>query len=124
VSDHLFVYGTLRAGAHPMNRVLAEAAQIVGAARMRGLLVDLGWYPGLVETTDDRWVTGELWLLRRGRVLQRLDAYEGDEYERRRRTVVLEEGTSLDAWMYLYRGAVPRERIIETGDWLVHRRRP
>jgi gamma-glutamylcyclotransferase (GGCT)/AIG2-like uncharacterized protein YtfP len=124
VSEHLFVYGTLRAGAHPMHEVLAEHAELVGIARVRGLLVELGWYPGLVQTRQERWVVGELWCSRRPTgVLHRLDAYEGDEYERCRTQVQLESGSTLEAWTYLYRGPIPAGRVIESGDWLLHRQR-
>lgn len=123
MSAHLFVYGTLReGGGHAMHAVLASAADRVGTARARGLLVDLGWYPGLVETQDDRWVEGEVWMLREPDVLLRLDAYEGDEYERRIQAVHLVTGVS-KAWTYLYRGPVPRGRVIESGDWLLRPRR-
>jgi gamma-glutamylcyclotransferase (GGCT)/AIG2-like uncharacterized protein YtfP len=123
VSEHLFVYGTLRAGAHAMHDVLADSAELVGGARARGLLFDLGWYPGLVETPEDRWVLGEVWRLRQPDVLQRLDAYEGEEYERCRRAVRLDGGRSIEAWVYVYRGSTRLHRQVEHGDWLAHHER-
>jgi gamma-glutamylcyclotransferase (GGCT)/AIG2-like uncharacterized protein YtfP len=122
VTDHLFVYGTLRAGAHEMHGVLAEAADLLGHARARGLLIDLGWYPGLVPTLEDRWVVGEVWRLRQPSVLERLDAYEGDEYERRSSMVQLHDGTVVTAWTYVYRAPGPLGPVIDSGDWMLHRR--
>jgi gamma-glutamylcyclotransferase (GGCT)/AIG2-like uncharacterized protein YtfP len=116
VTEHLFVYGTLRAGAHVMHGVLAEAADLLGHARVRG------WYPGLVPTIEDRWVVGEIWSLRQPSVLERLDAYEGDEYERRSITVQLHDGTAVEAWTYIYRTATPLAPVIDSGDWMLHRR--
>ena len=122
MSERLFVYGTLRAGAHPMHDVLAAAAELLGPGRCRGRLVDLGWYPGLVPTTDERWVVGELWLLLRPTVLGHLDTYEGDEYERRMISVQLADGTSVPAWSYVLKEAPDHGRTIDSGDWMLYRR--
>lgn len=123
MTDRLFVYGTLRAGAHRMHAVLARGATLLGHARVRGLLVDLGTYPGFVETAENRWVTGELWRLHDPSLFARLDAYEGDEYERRLQEVHPSTGPSLTAWVYVYRGPVDLHAIVEHGDWLAHLRR-
>lgn len=50
VSDHdLFVYGTLLPGLEPVSlRPLVRRLQFAGEARVRGLLLDHGAYPGLV----------------------------------------------------------------------------
>ncbi len=46
---HIFVYGTLRkALRHEMVGVLVREAHFVGEASVRGVLFDLGTYPGLV----------------------------------------------------------------------------
>lgn len=120
MTDRLFVYGTLRTDAHPMHDVLADAARRLGRARARGRLVDLGWYPGLVDDAR-RWVVGELWQLHQPEVtLSRLDAYEGDEYERMQRPVQLHGGPTVIAWIYLYEADATAHPEIASGDWLAH----
>ena len=44
----LFAYGTLMRG-YSLHAVLARGATLLGAGTARGLLLDLGRYPGLVE---------------------------------------------------------------------------
>ena len=117
MADLLFVYGTLRSGsASPMARELARNAALIGPARMRGRLVDLGLYPGLLDAGDsDDWVDGEVWGMRApDELLPAIDAYEGcgvndpepHEYKRVIRIAVLASGERVAAWVYLYRGSV------------------
>ncbi len=59
---HVFVYGTLRRGeANDINR-LQPAPRHLGPARLRGLLYDLGPYPGLV-LGGEAWVVGEVYAI-------------------------------------------------------------
>ncbi len=127
--SRLFVYGSLRAGAgHPMHAVLAKAGTFVGRGRVRGHLLRIDWYPGLVRLDDvDDTVVGDLWSLDDPTALRELDAYEGcgpdaeppHEFERRSTTVVLDDGRTLPAWVYVYAGPVPaRLPRIPSGDWL------
>lgn len=122
MADLLFVYGTLRSGsASPMARELARSAALIGPARMRGRLVDLGLYPGLVDADDpDDWVDGEVWGMRApGELLPAIDAYEGcgandpepHEYKRVIRIATLATGERVAAWVYLYRGDVPAASV-------------
>jgi gamma-glutamylcyclotransferase (GGCT)/AIG2-like uncharacterized protein YtfP len=110
--DHLFVYGTLRAGSgHAMHDVLARGASLVGRGVVDGTVVDLGEYPGLVLDRAGT-TAGELWELHDAALLARLDAYEGigpaaevqESYERVRVDVRLADGRTLDAWTYAWRG--------------------
>jgi gamma-glutamylcyclotransferase (GGCT)/AIG2-like uncharacterized protein YtfP len=112
VSDELlFVYGTLmRASGHPMHAELARAGTFVGRAAIRGELVDLGAYPGLVLERAGE-ACGELWALHDANALAMLDAYEGivdddeapDRYERVRAEVRLDDGSVYQAWVYAWR---------------------
>lgn len=73
----LFVYGTLKQG-HLRSRMWPHAPQSIEPAMVRGRLLDLGAYPGLIE--GDEWVLGELWTLAEGhvpRTLAVLDQVEG-----------------------------------------------
>jgi gamma-glutamylcyclotransferase (GGCT)/AIG2-like uncharacterized protein YtfP len=129
MSDHLFVYGTLRSECgHPMHRLLTRHAERVGMARYAGRLYDLGGYPGVVpEPAAAPSVRGELYRLREPRALwPSLDRYEGctdpgdagAEYRRERQAVLREDGTPVQAWMYLYNRPTDGLRPIPGGDFL------
>lgn len=130
--DLLFVYGSLRqASDHPMAQLLRTYAQPLGPARTRGVLYDLGAYPGLKDAEgDDAWVRGEVFrLLDPASLLPRLDAYEGcgphDRppylFERHLRSVELDTGATVMAWVYLYNRPVAGARRIPSGDYLDRR---
>lgn len=110
--DLLFVYGTLRKGyPHPMADMLATRARFVGAAKMRGRLLNLGRYPGLIEPAGpEDWVQGDVFALPPGEdLLAVLDRYEGTDrqpllFSRRLGSVQLLTGDDPPCWYYLYRG--------------------
>lgn len=125
-ADLLFVYGTLRKGAgHPMHEVLREAGRPLAAARVRGSLVVVDWYPGLVPGGTG-WVRGELWDVRDPAAWARLDAYEAcsaedpppHEYGRERLNVVSDARGTVAAWAYVYRGPTEGLAVVPSGDWL------
>jgi gamma-glutamylcyclotransferase (GGCT)/AIG2-like uncharacterized protein YtfP len=129
MEEYLFVYGTLRrACGHPLHRVLADHAREAGLARFAGRLYDLGAYPGAVpEPAAAPGVLGELYRLPEPEaVLPVLDRYEGctdppdaaSEYRRERQRVVREDGTTVNAWIYLYNRPTASLRPIAGGDYL------
>lgn len=128
---HLFVYGTLLSGAgHPMGARLGREGSLVGPALIEGRLYDLGLYPALVEAGAGGGVVyGEVYALTAPVTsLRWLDAYEGIvpgraqcEYERVERSVRLEAGGEVRAWVYLYRASIKGARIIDSGRWLLRR---
>lgn len=81
IPTRLFVYGTLRRDpAHDMFHLLARAARFLGEAQVQGRLYDLGAYPGMTLTNDDRYVKGELYEIHPERwqeTIRQLDEYEG-----------------------------------------------
>ena len=116
----LFVYGTLRSAA-PMHGLLAGEVESLGIARVRARLLDLGAFPGLVTTDADEWVRGELYAIDAAvaeSVLERLDRYEGDSFEREEDTVVDAEGNEVRALLYRYRGDPAEGVPVTCGDWL------
>lgn len=137
--DLLFVYGTLRPGGDAPARVrrALEAAEEVGAARMRGRLFVAGGgrFPAAVPADEERWVRGFLYRLTEpDPLLRTLDRYEGrlpDGTGLYRREVIQArscgdvgedgEGT-VRAWTYLYNRETSGLVEIETGDWLAWRR--
>ena len=129
MSDHLFVYGTLKRGFdHPMAQLLSRSADFIGEARCRGRLYLVKHYPGLVLSDDESdLVFGELFRLRQvAELLRDFDMYEacGDgfaeptEYVRQRLAVTLDGGEAREAWTYLYNWPVERLPRIASGRFL------
>jgi len=121
-------YGTLRRGERAYLELGLEARLTdLGACRIRGLLLDLGAYPGLIEGDGD--VTGELYGLPDPAILGELDFYELFDPARpetsefiRRRVRLIEPDR--DAWVYFYNpdgvsplSEAPEHRVIVSGDW-------
>lgn len=98
-----------------LHGVLAGGATYVGPARVRGTLLDLGPYPGLVEGRGA--VRGEIYRLDRPELLPVLDREEGYNFERCRVLVTRPDGQRRRAWAYRYRGARERAALIEHGDY-------
>jgi gamma-glutamylcyclotransferase (GGCT)/AIG2-like uncharacterized protein YtfP len=105
VTERLFVYGTLapgRANAH----MLADIPGTWVAGAVRGLLHAQGWgaamgYPGIV--LDDAGDTIEGFVFASDDLhahWARLDAFEGEGYERVATHVRLASGESVEAWVY------------------------
>jgi gamma-glutamylcyclotransferase (GGCT)/AIG2-like uncharacterized protein YtfP len=129
MSNRLFVYGTLRRESRNSQfRIFGSKAKFVGRARMRGRLVDLGEYPGLVAAgAASDWVRGEVYTLANpARTLARLDEYEGCVAEPARATgfrrvigeAALDCGRTIRTWVYVYDGRYSPERVLQSGDYL------
>jgi gamma-glutamylcyclotransferase (GGCT)/AIG2-like uncharacterized protein YtfP len=76
-TNSFFVYGTLKQG-HLRSGMWPHAPRKIQQGVVRGLILDLGAYPGLLSGDD--WVLGELWTLDAShvsRTLQILDEVEG-----------------------------------------------
>lgn len=69
VDRHAFVYGTLRQGEQRDINRLIPAPRRIGHARVRGVLYDLGPYPGAV-LGEPGWIQGEVYAI--SLVLERL----------------------------------------------------
>ena len=129
--NHLFVYGTLMSTlSHPMGTYLASYAELVGTGFVQGELYDLGEYPGLIETKDEKHqVFGEIYeIYDKVRLLHRLDEYEGCAntqpkphlYERRTVSVKLTGEQDIMAWTYFYtRNLISKKRIL-SGDYTAY----
>jgi len=128
MTDRLFVYGTLRKDVRKsMFHLLAGEAKFLGRARAQGRLLNLGEYPGLVPSAGcGSWVHGELYALDDVvRTLARLDEYERcgpndpepHEFERIEMEVLVESGTRVAAWVYVYKGSTTDKEEIVSGDY-------
>jgi gamma-glutamylcyclotransferase (GGCT)/AIG2-like uncharacterized protein YtfP len=128
MTEHLFVYGTLmpdatgHLGAEQRARLAAEAV-IVGGASIAGTLVDLGDYPGLIETGAGI-VHGAVYRFAGpAGSLTWLDAYEDvsggscDPYIRAERDVALADGRTLRAWVYVYVRDASGRPVVSSGRW-------
>ena len=120
----LFVYGTLRMGGSNDIRRFGPYSRLLGPARVRGRLHDLGDYPGLVLGGLD-WVSGELHAIA-PEIEPALDALEEvwpqrTGLYRRTRALVIAGAQSHGALVYeMDRSRAQVWPLIECGDWLTH----
>lgn len=105
VTDRLFVYGTLAPG-KPNAHVLADVPGRWEPATVTGTLHAEGWgaaigFPGIVLDAHGDDVHGLVFSSDElSAHWARLDAFEGDGYERVLTTARLADGTSVDAFIY------------------------
>ncbi len=97
------------------NALRGGTARVIGRGTVRGILYDLGDYPGLVDGSETDRVAGLLLELSDAGALALLDRYEGVEeglYARRTVAVGLDDGGTSDAWVYFYARSVASRRRI------------
>lgn len=128
-SEYLFVYGTLQRDANnDMSRFLALNASVIGKGYIHAKLYKISWFPGAVlsEGISEK-VYGTLYKLDAiNETLELLDDYEGftelnieeSLFRREIITVFLENGNSIDAWVYLYNQNIENAQRILSGDFL------
>jgi gamma-glutamylcyclotransferase (GGCT)/AIG2-like uncharacterized protein YtfP len=103
--NRLFVYGTLAPG-RPNEHVLADIPGSWQTATVTGTLLEEGWgaaagYPGIVLDERGGRVEGLLFISERlADHWARLDEFEGDGYERVLTTATLDDGSTVDAYIY------------------------
>jgi gamma-glutamylcyclotransferase (GGCT)/AIG2-like uncharacterized protein YtfP len=130
VADFVFFYGTLMT---PFNRPgrqrVDSSMSFVGRGTIRAALFDLGIYPAAIPTNDGSEVLGEVYqMLDTTLVLASLDEIEGYRaaeperslYIRVLTDVGLDDGGSVQAWVYFYNAPLGRAQRIESGDYLEH----
>jgi gamma-glutamylcyclotransferase (GGCT)/AIG2-like uncharacterized protein YtfP len=109
-------------------RLLGAAAVLEARGRVRGTLYDFGEYPGL-ELDGTGWVVGELYripdIAKRLPALDEAEGYDPDDpagslYARQRVAVLIGDGSTREAWVYVYKGPPGRGPRIESGDWRAH----
>jgi gamma-glutamylcyclotransferase (GGCT)/AIG2-like uncharacterized protein YtfP len=113
--EFVFFYGTLLPEfVPPAMRDLVARLHFYGEGSVRGVMFDLGEYPGAVfDDVSDRRVYGAVFELTEDlRVLEALDHYEGYEpaassrslFDRKRQSVDLVAGGAIECWAYEYNG--------------------
>jgi len=125
---HLFVYGSLRSGFQsPAYEYISRFFTLISEARVKGKLFDMGSYPAAVPTSEDVFITGELYIIKDESefswAIGQLDDYEGvnvesDEIQlyRRELSEILAGGEKVTAWMYWYNQDVSGKPEIVSGD--------
>ena len=126
----LFVYGSLRSGFRsPAYEYISRYFDLVGDAKAKGKLYDLGDYPAAKPTNEDQFIIGELYKIRHEKefswAIGQLDDYEGvnvafDETPLYRRDIaeVYIDDKVTPAWIYWYYGDVENKPVIGSGDVL------
>ena len=126
--SYLFLYGTLLPGHAPAEIAPAVAKlRRLGAGTTRGLLYDLGEYPGAVlDDSAGGHIHGTIFELPRAKeVLSALDTYEDFDpnepqsslFVRILQPITLPNGELLECWMYVYNRDPGDARLIPSGRW-------
>ncbi|MCW3112271.1 MAG: gamma-glutamylcyclotransferase [Segetibacter sp.] len=128
----LFVYGTLRKGFHhEAYEYISKHFSLLGDAKVKGKLFDLGEYPAAIPTSDDFFIKGELYDLKEAGefdwAIEQLDDYEGLNPEEgetklysRELAEVFHNDQSSHAWIYWYNRQVSGQPQILSGDIFDH----
>jgi gamma-glutamylcyclotransferase (GGCT)/AIG2-like uncharacterized protein YtfP len=124
----LFVYGSLRSGFHsPVYEYISRFFKLIGEAKVKGKLFDMGSYPAGVPTKENIYIVGELYQAKNEHefswAIGQLDDYEGVDVEfdevqlyRREVTEVNFNNGITHAWIYWYNGDVNGRPVITSGD--------
>lgn len=126
----IFVYGSLRSGFQSeAYQYISQYFYLLGNAKVKGMLYDMGRYPVAVATENDCFIIGELYKIINDEqlnwALEQLDDYEGLNveahenalYKRELATVFMGYET-VQAWVYWFTGLVEGKPIIANGDML------
>lgn len=125
---NLFVYGSLRSGfCHSAYEHISKYFTLVSEARIKGFLYDLGDYPAAIATSEEAFVTGELYEVKDDnefhQAIELLDIYEetgteegeGELYKREITEVIYNNMTDR-AWIYWYNKSIVGQPLIPSGD--------
>lgn len=129
MAELAFFYGTLMTGFDRRRRAGIESKlRYVGRGWIQAALFDLGIYPAAIPSSEGR-VWGEVYeMLEPGSVLAVLDEIEGytpedpnrSLYTRERVPATLEDGRTVDVWVYFYNAPLGQAPLIASGDYLQH----
>jgi gamma-glutamylcyclotransferase (GGCT)/AIG2-like uncharacterized protein YtfP len=129
-THHLFVYGSLRSGFHnPAYQYLSQYFNLVGEGIVKGKLFDKGEYPVAIPTSEENFITGELYSINNETefpyAIRQIDDYGGVHIEagetplyKREAVAVLQNNQQHTAWIYWFNGTVDGLAEIESGDML------
>ena len=124
----LFVYGSLRSGfKHPAYEYVSRYFTLIGDAKVKGKLYDMGSYPAAIPTEENNFIIGELYQLKNEKefnwAFEQLDDYEGVHPENneqslyiRQKVTVYINSVTASAWMYWYNATIDDQPLIASGD--------
>ena len=127
-SQFLFVYGSLHSGfKNPAYEYLSQHFELIGTAVTQGALYHNDKYPIAVATTENYYIKGELYKIKKMEefdwVMAQLDDYEGlnvmpgeTSLYKRATTEVNTGDDKVAAWVYWYNGSVVGMEQIPSGD--------
>lgn len=129
MAELAFFYGTLMTGFDRRRRAGIESKlRYVGRGWIQAALFDLGIYPAAIPSSEGR-VWGEVYeMLEPGPVLAVLDEIEGYSPEDPNRSLytrelvpaTLEDGRTVNVWVYFYNAPLGQAPLIASGDYLQH----
>ena len=126
----LFVYGSLLSGfKSPAYEYISRFFNLVGKAKVKGKLYDMGEYPAAIPANDDGFIQGELYQIKNEAefswAIGQLDDYEGMNVEEGETALYYRSISTIhvadqltDAWVYWYNGDVTGKPVVESGDIL------
>lgn len=127
----LFVYGSLRSGFHhPAFEYIARHFSFVDKGKIRGVVYDIGSFPGAVKTNGESFIVGEVYVIKNEDefdwTIAQLDDYEGVDaeegetplFKRALTEVYLDNGEKTQAWAYWFNGDFTGKPVITSGDAL------
>ena len=106
MTHYLFVYGTLAPG-QPNVNILENIGGTWQRATVKGKLIELGWgaelgYPGIVLDKDGELIKGFIFSSDSlDKYWSELDDFEGNEYYRVLTNVFIDDGYSINAYIYV-----------------------
>jgi gamma-glutamylcyclotransferase (GGCT)/AIG2-like uncharacterized protein YtfP len=106
---------------------------LMGEAKVKGKLFDMGNFPAANFTNEDCYIIGELYHIKNEKefswAIGQLDDYEGVNVEvdeepmyRREITEAFINGQSIPSWIYWFNGDVTGKPVIASGDMLEYLR--
>jgi gamma-glutamylcyclotransferase (GGCT)/AIG2-like uncharacterized protein YtfP len=129
-THHLFIYGSLRSGFHsPAYQYLSQYFNLIGEGIVKGKLFDKGEYPVAIPTSEEKFITGELYAINSpaefSYAIGQIDDYEGVHIEagenplyKREAVTVLQNNQQHTAWIYWFNGNVDGLMEIAASDVL------
>lgn len=108
--DYIFVYGVFRDAFRNLlgDYVFCDKAFVFGKMYQVN-----EFYPGFIRTTDSI-IQGDIYLIDSS-ILESLDEFEGDEFERRKIWTSIDE----ESWIYEYKFNIDNFKEITGGDWIL-----
>jgi gamma-glutamylcyclotransferase (GGCT)/AIG2-like uncharacterized protein YtfP len=126
----LFVYGSLLSGFKSQAyEYISRFFNLIGKAKVKGKLYDMGEYPAAIPSNDDGFIQGELYQIKNEAefswAIGQLDDYEGvtpepgeEQLYRRELSSVVIDDKIIIAWIYWYNGSIAGKPVIASGDVL------